>query len=235
MNHLQYTAMVAKMVPVFRRTWYQQSSQARHTAAGWESFVRAMYEQVSVALWQEYKIRLDVHDPMTQREIRDMALGISKMLNQSKTMGARKAASVMPRGTSRPIMAAARAVGGLLGPQWGAAPERRRATLIRAGSRNIDGLVDAYTKHLTSVRANFIGQNEVRAIFNETLLLHVIGGSVTNKYLWKSVLLDPGACAVCQPAGYYQIPLDQTFELSNGSHLAPPFHPHCRCFLILKD
>ncbi len=133
-------------------------------------------------------------------------------------------------------------------PRWQKAVNTLHRSMLDNGIpiRVADKRAAAYSDELITKRGMMIARTELMRSMNEGRLLGWQELDRTNQIdggdSYKFVQIGPGACPDCEyiadPNGDGQPLLvrgiDGVFDTPWGPQASPPFHPHCRCTMVLR-
>lgn len=121
---------------------------------------------------------------------------------------------------------------GLL-PKHALAIENFRARLLADGNKQVDTLVERYSKKLLRYRATNIARTEIMTASNrgqDELWRQRAAAGLLDLSTAKRVWIATDPCPICAALDGVEVGFNETFP---GGYEMPPAHPSCRCTLGL--
>lgn len=118
---------------------------------------------------------------------------------------------------------------------------RRRAELLESGMKpkDVGFVIKRQREKMERDRALRIARTEVNAATNQGIIEAASAKAITeNKIAYKRIEAYPDCCDVCRRIEESQpergIPLTGGFDYSERFSGDPPFHPNCRCVIVIE-
>lgn len=121
--------------------------------------------------------------------------------------------------------------------------ERYRQELLQSGAKGIESSVERVRRSEIQSRGNLIANTEVNRIVNISLETLFIDNFSTTAVIHKARRVvvkrvvtrrDNRVCNYCSPLDGIKVGLGAEFDTKYGLYQSPPFHPMCRCFMVIE-
>lgn len=130
-----------------------------------------------------------------------------------------------------------------LTPQQAVSVERYRQELLNSGAKSVEPSVERVRRSEIQTRGNLVSNTEVNRIVNTALETLFIDNSRQSVVITKArnvvvkrvvTRRDNRVCNYCAPLDGIKVGLGAEFDTDYGFYQSPPFHPMCRCFMVIE-
>lgn len=130
-----------------------------------------------------------------------------------------------------------------LTPQQAVSVEKYRQELLQSGAKSVEPSVERVRRSEIQSRGNLVSITEVNRIVNTALEALFLDNSRQSAVITKarSVVVksvvtrrDNRVCNYCAPLDGIKVDLGSEFDTEYGFYQSPPFHPLCRCFMVIE-